>query len=130
VRPTSTAAALGSLEIWAAALTRDPPAAVSARRGAGVEKAGGGGGLGDVEEEQGLLDLLCSYGDGARWSMNGGGDLLSLFSGANHHYRMGLGLSETVVSLFLLGMESLSLSSAHTGCFVLSLKMSVLLWIV
>jgi hypothetical protein len=81
-----------------------------------------------VEEEQGLLNLLCSYGDGARWSMNGsGGDLLSLLAGANHHYTMGLGLSETVVSLLLLGMESLSLLLIQA---VLSLKMSVLLWIV
>jgi hypothetical protein len=50
--------------------------------------------------------------------MNGGGrDLLSLLAGANHHYTLGLGLSETAGSLFLLGMGSLSLSSAHTGCF-------------
>jgi hypothetical protein len=35
----------------AAALTRDPPAAVSARRGAGMEKAGGGGTSAEVEAD-------------------------------------------------------------------------------
>jgi hypothetical protein len=46
--------------------------------------------------------------------MNGGGrDLLSLLAGANHHYTMGLGLSETAGSMFVLGMESLSLSCSY-----------------
>jgi hypothetical protein len=62
--------------------------------------------------------------------MNGGGrDLLSLLAGANRHYTLGLGLSETAGSLFLLGMGSLSHSLLLIQV-VLSLKMSVLLWIV
>jgi hypothetical protein len=62
--------------------------------------------------------------------MNGGGrDLLSLLAGANHHYTLGLGLSENAGSLFLLGMGSLSLSLLLIQV-VSSLKMSVLLWIV
>jgi hypothetical protein len=68
----------------------------------------------DLDLKQRLLDLLCSHNDGAWRSMNGGGDdLLSLLAGANRHYMMHLGLRETAGSLFLLGMESLSLIRSY-----------------
>jgi hypothetical protein len=58
--------------------------------------------------------------------MNSSADMLSLLTRANCHYTMRLGLSETAGSLFLLGMESLSTLLIHA---ILSLKMSILLWI-